>query len=1000
MAKLFALLPFVQIQASDTWQVLPIFGGGYVQNVLIAPSATNVWYTYVDVGGPYRSDDAGRHWRPLHGNFSLADRDRNADHVRSLSVDPRNADNIVLVGGNSFDNPGGIYISNDGGKSFQCRQTARFYGNGQRRMYGRCLARNPRRPDELIAGEDFDGLFRSEDNGLTWTSIGLKGCWFTDIRYDCVVANRVYASAPAISDTPAVNCGLRRVAGFWRSDDAGATWTKLSDSAPLEIVQRGASEELLGVFAPKASQVRISRDGGASWSDFCEGLPSDDPSKPFYFSGFYALASTRDVWFAGHAEGDIFVRRPQDASWRKVLRESLAFGNPTCEGHLSRLLASKRFEALGSLTIDSQNVRHWLATDWYFIWESFDAGRNWTARVDGMMQLVSFVMAFDPFDADKIHYGVADMGYFRSLDGGKTFVRPQGDIPYALSFAHSVRTPGFVAAAGGKELGVLFLSFDGGKTWRGIPSGGGLPISPSPRRGTYAVAIDPLTDDVLATVGGPMRTGEGGVYRSQDQGKTWTRFSAGLPDDVELFKNSEFEDGAGGGIAFSPDGSCVLSARKAGTIWSLDRMAGVWRKIDVPQTDGTVAPDPFERGRFLLCGKMMQESTDGGLTFHACPNLPDGFWSVAFDAHTPGLVILGRHDGLWVSRDGGRTARLWPQGLDYPSGSDRRVFVDRRRVFAFSSGSGVWTRTLDSEPDDSIVPLGEANCPDPFVTYDRTRDCYYLLFTQGKHIDIFRSRDKKRLLSDGDMKRVWCVGTNIYGTVWAPEMHKADNGKWYVYSSGDVNPDPNVQDLKLFVLESRTDDPFAGFDFKSIPETRFTAIDPTVWMGGDGNFYMAYSFCKSVPGQDLGVRRMKTPWSFEGEHVCISSPDLPWENSARRRDPINEGPSVFTVGGRTFLAYSANGCWDDEYSVGLLELTSDDPMSANGWKKHSSPILKTGGGLFGPGHATFFKDRDGALWCSHHAMTKSNPSRTPTIRKAFVRPFSSDWLPLDHNGPL
>lgn len=241
---------------------------------------------------------------------------------------------------------------------------------------------------------------------------------------------------------------------------------------------------------------------------------------------------------------------------------------------------------------------------------------------------------------------------------------------------------------------------------------------------------------------------------------------------------------------------------------------------------------------------------------------------------------------------------------------------------------------------------------------------------------------------------------DIYGTVWAPEMHKADNGKWYVYSSGDVNPDPNVQDLKLFVLESRTDDPFAGFDFKSIPETRFTAIDPTVWMGGDGNCYMAYSFCKSVPGQDLGVRRMKTPWSFEGEHVCISSPDLPWENSARRRDPINEGPSVFTVGGRTFLAYSANGCWDDEYGVGLLELTSDDPMSANSWKKHSTPILKTGGGLFGPGHATFFKDRNGALWCSHHAMTKSNPSRTPTIRKAFVRPFSSDWLPLDHNGPL
>lgn len=101
--------------AGTPWKVFPIYGGGYVQNVCMAESDPNRWYCYVDVGGPYRSDDAGAHWYPLHGNFTVAQRAKCADHVRTLSVDPRDADSLVLASGNRFDRPAGVFVSRDGG---------------------------------------------------------------------------------------------------------------------------------------------------------------------------------------------------------------------------------------------------------------------------------------------------------------------------------------------------------------------------------------------------------------------------------------------------------------------------------------------------------------------------------------------------------------------------------------------------------------------------------------------------------------------------------------------------------------------------------------------------------------------------------------------------------------------------------------------------------------------------------------------------------------------
>ena len=216
----------------STWKVLPIFGGGYVQNVIPCPAATNVFYAFVDVGGPYRSDDGCRTWRPLHGNMTLEQRRHQFDYVRSLSVDPRDEDNLVIAAGDDGDpaRKGGFAVSRDGGRSWKVTGSATFYGNGDRRWWGNCLDRNPFNPDELVGGGDMDGLFVSHDNGETWKKVGLDGHWFSDIRYDRVVANRIYASAPPWD--PA-GCHAR-----WRFPEAYLrmrAWTVPIDVVPIDV---------------------------------------------------------------------------------------------------------------------------------------------------------------------------------------------------------------------------------------------------------------------------------------------------------------------------------------------------------------------------------------------------------------------------------------------------------------------------------------------------------------------------------------------------------------------------------------------------------------------------------------------------------------------------------------------------------------------------------------------------------------------------------------------
>ena len=701
---------------ASPWHVLPCWGGGYVQNAVFCPSDPSRMYLYVDVGGPYCSDDAGASWRPLHASMPVAMRDRGFDNVRSLSVDPRNADSVVILAGRDGDTPGGFAVTRDGGATWRVTGDAFAYGNSPKRPDGFCLSRSPFDPDELVGGEDRSGIFVSRDNGETWTNTGPEGVFFTDIRHDATVQGRVYASAPRIDPERMASWWILgesrktpRGFGFFRSDDGARSWQRISDESPSEIAQIPGERRIIGLF-DRHQHVRVSDDGGESWRPFEDGLLINDEPRhePWADGNYYALAAGRDFWLIGDGNGNKFRRWRDDDAWHPLSDGLMLAGDPANEPQLAgRSPDEIRMTALMTLVTDPRDDQHWLATDWFELWETFDGGGTWTTRMKGVMPLVSYDIAFDPNSADNIMCCLNDVGAFVSHDGGRTFRRaraaaPSGDrrLPNNVATALYLKgSPGVVLCAGARGFDTgLWRSFDAGDTWEPLPGTGLPPLVPGESAASCLVQ-DPLDGSVLLTMSGLPKEGGGGVYRSRDGGVSWTWEGEGLADATGFDYYINHSQGAWPPLVVSPDGSMVTAARRGEEV-ALSRGAGktAWKKSGLAQPDWRkypLAADPFVPGRFLCGGRDMpvMESTDGGRSWHDYRPLEGmSCGGIAFDHEVPGSVVFGCHDGLYVSADGGATLRRIEGGLDVPSGRSRVIALDRGRLFFLTGGSGVWMR--------------------------------------------------------------------------------------------------------------------------------------------------------------------------------------------------------------------------------------------------------------------------------------------------------------------
>lgn len=282
--------------------------------------------------------------------------------------------------------------------------------------------------------------------------------------------------------------------------------------------------------------------------------------------------------------------------------------------------------------------------------------------------------------------------------------------------------------------------------------------------------------------------------------------------------------------------------------------------------------------------------------------------------------------------------------------------------------------------------------PDPWII--QKDGYYYFMRTLGNRLAITKTQYVDGL-ANATPTTVWTppAGTAYSTDVWAPELHFIDN-KWYIYFAADSAG--NNATHRIYVLENASADPLnVGawvFKGKLMETSDKWAIDATVF-SYNGSNYMAWSGWQgNTDGeQDIFIAKMANGYTLSSDRVLISKPTNNWEKmSGGVNVLVNEGPEALTnAAGNLFLTYSANGCWTDDYCLGLLSLKpGGDPLNAGDWTKSPNAVFtkNTSGNVFGPGHNGFFKSPDGKEdWIIYHANALSGlgcgDQRSPRIQK-------------------
>lgn len=292
-----------------------------------AAARHDVWGTHV-----YRTVDGGRSWEPLAARPAFPrDEAREVRAIWHLAPDRRGGTARLWAGVE----PAGLFESRDGGASWrwvaslQRHPSSETWQPAKGGLALHSIQPDPTREGRLYVALSAGGCYRSDDDGDSWTPVnrGVRADFLPEPLPEagqCVHALRAHPARPG-------RLYQQNHCGTYRSDDAGETWSEISEGLPSDfgyVVGLDPSDPERAWVIPEASshmravcdarlRVYETADGGRSWTARTEGLPQEHA----YVTVLREAMDTDGlepcgVYF-GTATGHLYASR-DGTSWRAV----------------------------------------------------------------------------------------------------------------------------------------------------------------------------------------------------------------------------------------------------------------------------------------------------------------------------------------------------------------------------------------------------------------------------------------------------------------------------------------------------------------------------------------------------------------------------------------------------------------------------------------------------------------------------------------------------------
>jgi photosystem II stability/assembly factor-like uncharacterized protein len=539
------------------------------------------------------------------------------------------------------------------------------------------LAADPFQSGFLLAGTLEVGLFRSDDNGLTWSpsGAGLPPGSITQVVFDPRTPGTVYVGTEGL--------------GVFKSRDRGVTWKAANDGLCCSAVRAGIGALTLDPGSPStlyASRIDgqdwlfKTENGGRSWFPVAREL-----SRRLLYATSLAVDPRNGAVYAGMAYGR-GVYRSDDGGRTWIWR--------------GRGLPERSIFTVG---VHPRTGHVFAGTDSEGLYVSFDGGGRWRPARKGLPSPWVSGLAFHPTSPNVVYAATAEVqlgpvlypgGVARSTDGGLTWSPAVAGLDGhgALALALDPRAPAALYA--GTRRGGVFGS-TAGERW--VPLNRGLRALP-----VAAVSADPGHPSRLVVAA------ESGLFRSEDGGQIWSLLQRELyfPPRVD--------------IAIDPARTDTIFATAYRKLWRSRSDGASWRRIgqelDRAEILGSAVLDRRAGPPLLYLATFegVARSADEGRTWamtqvEAC-SVPLSF---ALAGPAPGRLYLGAgYDGRCGGLPGGGIFRTDDAGLHWTKlGLDQQTVHllavspdDPETLYAAVWGAVV--RSADGGATWDLVPSG------------------------------------------------------------------------------------------------------------------------------------------------------------------------------------------------------------------------------------------------------------------------------------------------------